>query len=56
MRFSQVKGVFLWLRKAVAVMRAQDAGQIVVTSSTCGVRVVAKSAIYAASKWAVEVR
>jgi len=50
---TNVKGVFLALRKAIPSMRAQGSGQIVVTNSVRGVRPGASAGLYTASKFAV---
>ncbi|EGD75806.1 hypothetical protein PTSG_07924 [Salpingoeca rosetta] len=52
---TNVKGVFLWLQRVVPHFRERNAGQVVVTSSVCGVRFTPTHAVYTASKFAVEV-
>ncbi|MHA2188530.1 MAG: SDR family oxidoreductase [Candidatus Thorarchaeota archaeon] len=51
---TNVRGVFLFLRKALPEMRKQDSGQIIVTSSNLGLRTSPRASIYAATKHAVQ--
>ena len=51
---TNVRGVFLWLRKVVPLMRQQNRGQIIVTSSNLGLEVRPKASIYCATKHAVQ--
>ncbi|CEL94596.1 unnamed protein product [Vitrella brassicaformis CCMP3155] len=51
---TNVKGVFLFMRKLLPLMKARGSGQIVVTSSVLGLRTCEKAAVYCASKYAVE--
>ncbi len=51
---TNVKGVYLWLNKIVPVMKKQQSGQIIVMSSIMGTRTAPGSALYAASKHALE--
>lgn len=51
---TNVKGVFLWLRAVLPGMKKANAGQIVVTSSTMGLRCGATAPIYCSTKWALQ--
>ena len=51
---TNVKGVFLWLRKVLPQMRERNAGQIIVTSSNLGLETSPRASIYAATKHAVQ--
>jgi NADP-dependent 3-hydroxy acid dehydrogenase YdfG len=51
---TNVRGVFLFLRKVLPEMRKQDSGQIIVTSSNLGLRISPRASIYAATKHAVQ--
>jgi len=54
MLHTNVRGVFLWLRAALPVLKAgSELSQIVVTSSVMGSRPVAQAAPYCATKFAV---
>ncbi|MBD3190639.1 MAG: SDR family NAD(P)-dependent oxidoreductase [Candidatus Heimdallarchaeota archaeon] len=51
---TNVRGVFLWLRKVLPKMKEQNKGQIIVTSSNLGLKTGARATIYAATKHAVQ--
>ena len=51
---TNVRGVFLWLRKVLPEMRKRNGGQIIVTSSNLGLKTAARASIYAATKHAVQ--
>jgi short-subunit dehydrogenase len=51
---TNVRGVFLWLRKVLPEMKSKNSGQIIVTSSNLGLKTSARASIYAATKHAVQ--
>ena len=51
---TNVRGVFLWLRKVLPIMKKQNQGQIIVTSSNLGVKTAGRASIYSATKHAVQ--
>ncbi len=51
---TNVRGVWMWMRKVVPVMRAQNSGQIIATSSNLGVKTAGRCTLYSASKFAVQ--
>jgi NADP-dependent 3-hydroxy acid dehydrogenase YdfG len=51
---TNVRGVFLWLRKVLPEMKQRNSGQIVVTSSNLGLKTSARASIYSATKHAVQ--
>lgn len=51
---TNVKGVFLWLRKAIPIMKKQNSGQIIATSSNLGLKTSPRASIYSATKHAVQ--
>eukprot|EP00930_Biecheleria_cincta_P007766 TRINITY_DN109042_c0_g1_i1.p1 TRINITY_DN109042_c0_g1~~TRINITY_DN109042_c0_g1_i1.p1 ORF type:complete len:273 (-),score=45.43 TRINITY_DN109042_c0_g1_i1:202-984(-) len=51
---TNVKGVFFWTQAALRLMKPQRRGQIVITSSVAALRPCPNSALYAASKAAVQ--
>jgi short-subunit dehydrogenase len=51
---TNVRGVFLWLKKALILMKKQNSGQIIVTSSNLGLTTSPKTSIYSATKHAVQ--
>ncbi len=51
---TNVRGVFLWLRSVLPMMRQRNSGQIIVTSSNLGLKTSARASIYAATKHAVQ--
>ncbi|MFW9920557.1 MAG: SDR family NAD(P)-dependent oxidoreductase [Candidatus Thorarchaeota archaeon] len=51
---TNVRGVFLWVRKVLPDMKIQNSGQIVVTSSNLGLKTSARASVYSATKHAVQ--
>ena len=51
---TNVKGVFLWLRKVIPEMRKNNSGQIIVMSSNMGLKTGARASLYAGTKHAVQ--
>lgn len=51
---TNVRGVFLWLRKVLPVLRKQNSGQIIVMSSNLGLHTSARASLYSATKHAVQ--
>lgn len=51
---TNVRGVFLWLKNILPHMKAQNRGQIVVTSSNLGLETSGRASIYSATKHAVQ--
>ena len=51
---TNVRGVFLWLRKVLPGMKERNSGQVIVTSSNLGLKTSARASIYAATKHAVQ--
>ena len=51
---TNVRGVYLWLRKVLPIMKDQNKGQIVVTSSNLGLETSPRASIYSATKHAVQ--
>lgn len=51
---TNVRGVFLWLRKVLPGMKQQNKGQIIVTSSNLGLKTSGRGSVYAATKHAVQ--
>ena len=51
---TNVKGVFLWLRKIIPHMRARNMGQIIATSSNLGLATSPRAGIYSATKHSVQ--
>ncbi|MFX0207486.1 MAG: SDR family oxidoreductase, partial [Candidatus Hodarchaeota archaeon] len=51
---TNVRGVFLWLRKVLPIMKQQNSGQIIVTSSNLGLNTEGRASIYSATKHAVQ--
>jgi 3-oxoacyl-[acyl-carrier protein] reductase len=51
---TNVKGVFLWLRKVLPIMKKQNRGQIIATSSNLGLETSCRASIYAGTKHAVQ--
>ncbi len=51
---TNVRGVFLWLRKVLPEMKQRNSGQIIVTSSNLGLKTSARASIYSATKHAVQ--
>ncbi|MEE9410254.1 MAG: SDR family oxidoreductase [Candidatus Heimdallarchaeota archaeon] len=51
---TNVRGVFLWLNKTLPLLKNQNKGQIIVTSSDLGLKTGARCSLYAATKHAVQ--
>lgn len=51
---TNVRGVFLWMKKVLPLMKGQSSGQIIVTSSNLGLKTSAHCSLYAATKHAVQ--
>ncbi|MGY5875589.1 MAG: SDR family NAD(P)-dependent oxidoreductase [Candidatus Thorarchaeota archaeon] len=51
---TNVRGVFMWLRKVLPEMRQRNSGQIIVMSSNLGLKTAPRATIYAATKHAVQ--
>ncbi|HUT79973.1 MAG TPA: SDR family oxidoreductase [Candidatus Bathyarchaeia archaeon] len=51
---TNVKGVFLFLKKTLPIMRKQDNGQIIVISSNLGLDTGPRASLYAGTKHAVQ--
>ncbi|NHJ14920.1 MAG: SDR family oxidoreductase [Candidatus Thorarchaeota archaeon] len=51
---TNVRGVFLWLKQVIPIMRKQNSGQIIVMSSNLGLKTSPRASIYAATKHAVQ--
>ena len=51
---TNVRGVFLFLRKALPGMKNRNTGQIIVTSSNLGLETSGRASIYSATKHAVQ--
>jgi 3-oxoacyl-[acyl-carrier protein] reductase len=51
---TNVRGVFLWLNKTIPLLKAQNKGQVIVTSSNLGLKTGARCSLYAATKHAVQ--
>ena len=51
---TNVRGVFLWMRKVLPGMKSRNSGQIVVTSSNLGLKTSARTSIYSGTKHAVQ--
>ncbi|MCE7743307.1 MAG: SDR family oxidoreductase [Candidatus Heimdallarchaeota archaeon] len=49
-----VRGVFLWLNKTLPLLKSQNKGNIIVTSSNLGLKTGARCSLYAATKHAVQ--
>ncbi|NHJ46806.1 MAG: SDR family oxidoreductase [Asgard group archaeon] len=51
---TNVKGVFLWLRKVLPGMKERDSGQVIVMSSNMGLKTGSRASLYAGTKHAVQ--
>ena len=51
---TNVKSVFLWLRKVLPIMRKRNKGQIIVTSSNLGLETSPQASVYSATKHSVQ--
>jgi uncharacterized protein len=51
---TNVRGVFLWLRKVLPIMKKRNKGQIIVTSSNLGLETSPGASVYSATKHSVQ--
>jgi hypothetical protein len=51
---TNVRGVFMWMRKVLPGMKSRNTGQILVTSSNLGLKTSAKTSVYSGTKHAVQ--
>ncbi|GAH48869.1 unnamed protein product, partial [marine sediment metagenome] len=51
---TNVRGVFMWINMVLPLMKEQNSGQIIVTSSNLGLKTSARCSLYAATKHAVQ--
>ncbi|MHA1237591.1 MAG: SDR family oxidoreductase [Candidatus Hodarchaeales archaeon] len=51
---TNVRGVFLWMKKVLPIMKKRNSGQIIVTSSNLGLIWAPRASIYSATKYAVQ--
>ena len=51
---TNVRGVFMWINMVLPLMKEQNGGQIIVTSSSLGLETAARCSLYAATKHAVQ--
>jgi short-subunit dehydrogenase len=51
---TNVRGVFFWIKQVLPLMKRQNKGQIIVTSSNLGLKTTSRASIYAATKHAVQ--
>lgn len=51
---TNVRGVFMWINMVLPLMKEQNKGQIIVTSSSLGLKTAARCSLYAATKHAVQ--
>ncbi|MHA2024343.1 MAG: SDR family oxidoreductase [Candidatus Thorarchaeota archaeon] len=51
---TNVRGVFLWMRKVLPGMKERNMGQIIVTSSNLGLKTSPRTSIYSGTKHAVQ--
>ncbi len=51
---TNVRGVFLWMKMILPLLKGQNSGQIIVTSSNLGLQTAARCSLYAATKHAVQ--
>jgi 3-oxoacyl-[acyl-carrier protein] reductase len=51
---TNVRGVFLWMRKVLPGMKSRNSGQIIVTSSNLGLKTSARTSVYSGTKHAVQ--
>lgn len=52
---TNVKGVYLWIKAVLPLMKKQNRGQIIIIGSNLGVETRGKASIYCASKYALQV-
>jgi NADP-dependent 3-hydroxy acid dehydrogenase YdfG len=51
---TNVRGVFVYIREVLPIMKEKNLGQIIVTSSNLGFQVTARGSIYCGTKYAVQ--
>ncbi len=51
---TNVRGVFIWLKQVLPLMKKKNKGQIIVTSSNLGLNTSSRASIYSATKHAVQ--
>jgi 3-oxoacyl-[acyl-carrier protein] reductase len=51
---TNVRGVFMWINMVLPLMKEQNSGQIIVSSSSLGLETSARCSLYAATKHAVQ--
>jgi len=51
---TNVRGVFIWLKQVLPLMKKKNKGQIIVTSSNLGLKTSSRASIYSATKYAVQ--
>lgn len=51
---TNVRGVFMWMRKVLPGMKSRNSGQILVTSSNLGLKTSARTSVYSGTKHAVQ--
>ena len=51
---TNVRGVFIWLKQVLPLMKKKNKGQIIVTSSNLGLKTSSRASIYSATKHAVQ--
>ena len=51
---TNVRGVFLWINKVLPLLKGQNKGNIIVTSSNLGLKTGARCSLYAGTKHAVQ--
>ncbi len=51
---TNVRGVFMWMRKVLPGMKSRNTGQILVTSSNLGLKTSARTSVYSGTKHAVQ--
>ncbi|MCG3258925.1 MAG: SDR family oxidoreductase, partial [Candidatus Heimdallarchaeota archaeon] len=51
---TNVRGVFLWINKVLPLLRKQNSGHVIVTSSNLGMKTGARCSLYAGTKHAVQ--
>jgi NADP-dependent 3-hydroxy acid dehydrogenase YdfG len=51
---TNVRGVFIWIKQVLPLMKSNNKGQIIVTSSNLGINTAPRTSIYSATKHAVQ--
>ncbi len=51
---TNVRGVFLWINKVLPLLKKQNSGHVIVTSSNLGMKTGARCSLYAGTKHAVQ--